>query len=136
MSKAALAVSLAALAIAVAALAASLYKPADIYSSSHIRVDIIFSTVRDDGSVIGEDALYEIQRELAEEFGGVTRYPPFGGSSVEADGTIHDDTDNAGFFVVARNTPENIEKFEAYRETLETRLGKSVFMTMSPSAIA
>ncbi|WP_415281218.1 hypothetical protein [Candidatus Nitrososphaera sp. FF02] len=135
MSKAALAVSFAALAIAVAALAISL-NPADMHTSSHIRVDIIFSTVRDDGSVIGEDALYEIQRELAEEFGGVTRYPPFSGSSVEADGTIHDGVNNAGFFVVAQNTPENMEKFEAYKETLEARLDKSVFMTISPSAIA
>ena len=78
-NRTALAVSLAALAIAAGALAASIYyyKPAETYTSSHMRVDIIFSTVRDDGSVIGEDALYEIQRELAQEFGGVTRYALF-----------------------------------------------------------
>ena len=109
---------------------------AALYTSPHVRVDIIISTARPDGTTVGEEMLRDIQTELALEFGGVTRYPPFNGSSLNDDGAVHDGINNAGFFVVAQNTPENVEWFATYKETLEGRLGvDGIFMTMSPSAI-
>ncbi|HEX2614192.1 MAG TPA: cache domain-containing protein [Nitrososphaera sp.] len=106
-----------------------------LYTSPYIRTDIIISTKRSDMTVVDEKMFEEIQTELAEKFGGVTRYPSFNGTSMNA-GVRRDGINNTGFFVVAPNTQENIEWFSSYKETLKSRLNQeSIFMTISPSMI-
>ena len=84
---------------------------------------------------IDEKMFEEIQTELAEKFGGVTRYPPFNGPSRNA-GVRRDGINNTGFFVVAPNKQENIEWLSSYKETLKSRQNQeSIFMTISPSMI-
>jgi hypothetical protein len=113
------------------------FSGAMLYSSPQKRVDIIVSTTRSDGTVIliEERTLHKIQTELAAKFGGLTRYPAFNGSSTGSDGQVHDDINNAGLFVVAPNTPENIEWFSTYKQTLEARLDQDgIFMMICLSA--
>lgn len=85
--------------------------------------------------LIEERTLHKIQTELAAKFGGLTRYPAFNGSSTGSDGQVHDDINNAGLFVVAPNTHENIEWFSTYKQTLEARLDQDgIFMMICLSA--
>jgi 4a-hydroxytetrahydrobiopterin dehydratase len=106
-----------------------------VFDSPHVRVDYLFSTKRGDGTAISQELLEQARTELAERFGGVTVLPTFSGTTIQ-DGTRHDGESNAGFFVVAPNTPENIEWFTDYRETMEKRFGiDGIFMTISPSMI-
>lgn len=139
-----LVVSLVAIVIGVIALAISAFTLVSedatnlsetTFSSSHIRVDILFPTLRDDGSSVEEEEIYEVQRDLTLRFGGATRYPPFNGSSMNPDGTVHDGVNNSGFFVIAQNTQTNLDFFDSYREKLQNRLDTRVFMTISPSVI-
>ncbi|UVS68767.1 4a-hydroxytetrahydrobiopterin dehydratase [Nitrososphaera viennensis] len=107
-----------------------------VFDSPHVRVDYLFSTERGDGTTIGQELLEQTRTELAERFGGVTVLPPFSGTTIQ-NGTRHDGASNAGFFVVAPNTPENIEWFLDYREAIEERFGiDGIFTTISPSMIA
>jgi 4a-hydroxytetrahydrobiopterin dehydratase len=106
-----------------------------VFDSPHVRVDYLFSTKRDNGTAISQELLEQARTELAERFGGVTVLPTFSGTTIK-NGTRQDGESNAGFFVVAPNTPENIEWFMDYRETMEKRFGiDGIFMTMSPSVI-
>jgi hypothetical protein len=106
-----------------------------LYTSPYIQTDILISTKRSDMTTIDEKMFEEIQPELAERFGGVTRHPSFNGTSIHA-GVRLDGINNTGFFVVAPNTQENIEWFSNYKEVLKARLNQeNIFMTISPSMI-
>lgn len=106
-----------------------------LYTSPYIQTDILISTKRSDMTTIDEKMFEEIQTELAEKFGGVTRHPSFNGTSIHA-GVRLDGINNTGFFVVAPNTQENVEWFSNYKEVLKARLNQeNIFMTISPSMI-
>jgi hypothetical protein len=106
-----------------------------LYMSPYIRTDILISTKRSDMTIIDEKMFEETQAELAQKFGGVTRYSSFNGTSMYA-GVRLDGINNTGFFVVAPNTQENVDWFSSYKETLKSRLNQEdIFMTISPSMI-
>lgn len=106
-----------------------------VFDSPQIRVDILISSKRNDGTAIENEKFDEIRTELATRFGGVTVLPHFNGTSIRND-TRSDGTNNSGFYVVVPNTAENLEWFANYKQTLKDRLQQDrIFMTVTPTMI-
>lgn len=106
-----------------------------VFESPQIRVDILISSKRNDGTAIENEKFDEIRTELATRFGGVTVLPHFNGTSIRNE-TRYDGTNNSGFYVVVPNTTENLEWFANYKQTLKDRLDQDrIFMTVSPTMI-
>ena len=106
-----------------------------VFDSPQIRVDILISSRRNDGTAIENEKFDEIRTELATRFGAVTLLPHFNGTSIRNE-TRYDGTNNSGFYVVVPNTIENLEWFVNYKQTLKDRLQQDrIFMTFSPTMI-
>lgn len=106
-----------------------------VFDSPQIRVDILISSRRNDGTAIENEKFDEIRTELAIRFGAVTLLPHFNGTSISNE-TRYDGTNNSGFYVVVPNTIENLEWFANYKQTLKDRLQQDrIFMTFSPTMI-
>ena len=106
-----------------------------VFDSPQIRVDILISSRRNDGTAIENEKFDEIRTELATRFGAVTLLPHFNGTSIRNEAR-YDGTNNSGFYVVVPNTIENLEWFVNYKQTLKDRLQQDrIFMTFSPTMI-
>ena len=106
-----------------------------VFDSPQVRVDILISSKRNDGTAIENEKFAEIRTELATRFGGVTVLPHFNGTSIRNE-TRYDGTNNSGFYMVVPNTIENLEWFINYKQTLKDRLEQDrIFMTFSPTMI-
>ncbi len=106
-----------------------------VFDAPQIRVDILISSKRNDGTAIENEKYDEIRTELATRFGGVTLLPHFNGTSIRNE-TRYDGVNNSGFYVVVPNTKENLDWFGNYKQTLKDRLQQDrIFMTVSPTMI-